>query len=172
MGNITHAGKPIIIDGVEYELAPVNLEDLEYLDDWVRGRVIRAARLSFDEGTSEAEKKMSMEAASIAAMESSVFSRGGVGQLLTPLGASRFLMRLLQRKHKEVTAAQCFAWLMRKDLKAELFETLLDKFTRASGGDVPSSGGGSDRPPSSTKVGSSESSSPPESNQTKLEKSP
>lgn len=163
MGNITHATTPLTIDGVEYEFSPITLEDLEYLDTWVRSRVIEAARMSLSDDASQEQIKATLLAANEAAAELSVFSGKGIQQLMQPIGAARFTMRLLKRKQPTVTAAMCFSWMMRPDVRVPLQAKLLDLFKSATNQSAPGEGQGSDPTTGnggpSTKVPSSDNSS-------------
>lgn len=168
MTSITHAPKPFTVDGIDYEIAQITLEDLEFLDNWVAGRMMRAARLSVEDDSdiSPARRHEVLVAASEAALGASAFSNAGLSSLLSPVGASKFLQRLLRKSHPDITAAQCFGWMMRDDTKAGLQDVLLSSFRRAKDGEIsgadPTSGG-----TRQTKVPSSENSSKQESSQTK-----
>jgi hypothetical protein len=167
MASITHAPRLVTIDGVEYEVAQITLEDLEYLDNWVAGRMLRAARLSVedDADVTPARRHEVLVSASEAALGASSFTRAGLSVLTSPVGASKFLQRLMRKSHPDITAAQCFRWMMRKDTQDILNDVVLSSFKRAQTGDIASDPTNGGLP--STKVPSSESSSQPESSQSK-----
>ena len=133
MPNITHAGRTLTIDDVEYELSPIKLEDLEYMDIWIMSRVMEASRLSLPPDIDESMRNAVLQAAATAALRASVFDSDGLGQLMRPLGAARFLCRLLRGSETKPTMEQCFKWLVREDIRNDLRQKLLDMFRVATG---------------------------------------
>jgi len=109
MGNASHATVTHRIDGVDYQLGPLELEDLEYLEGWMKGRLIDAAndaaqRLPKSQG--DRLLRQAMHEASEIDIFGSDFSK-----LLTPAGVAQMLYRMARRHHPDITPEDTRKWL-------------------------------------------------------------
>ncbi len=110
MGNATHAGIRHVCDGVEYEFSPLELEDLEWLEMWLKARVIEAGNAAANSIPNEAQGDRILRMAASEAAGIDIFG-GDFLKLLNPAGVTRILYRMVIRNHPEVTLEMCRNWI-------------------------------------------------------------
>jgi hypothetical protein len=137
VSNATHATVPHTINGVEYQFSPLELEDLEWLELWLKARVVdagTAAAMTTNKPTGDRILRMALAEAA----EIDIFG-GDFGKLLTPAGVSRMLYRMVIKNHPEVTIEQCRGWIATREA-AEALTAKLD-LLRAGGKEEPDTNG-------------------------------
>lgn len=91
------------IAGKQYEYQDLNLEDYDWLENWVRGKFLAAGRASLPEGLSDDEEERLMRPFIKAAMEVDVFNEKFSGFIGTLSGLVRVHWCSLRHKHPELT---------------------------------------------------------------------
>ena len=121
--HITNAGVLHKIDGIEYEFSPLTLEDLEWLEMWLKTRIIEAGSAAV-QSVSQSQGDRILRMAAVEAAEIDVFG-GDFAKLLSPAGVSRMLYRMTVKSHPEVTIEMCRDWISTRE-KAEAIHKKLD----------------------------------------------
>lgn len=158
MNNVTHASVTVSIGSKYYELSPLVLEDLEWLETWLKAKAIEAGRASIPANCSEAEETRLMRPIVEASNRISLFDPNGFDQLLTAPGITRIVWCMVRKQHPEVTVELCGQWLMDKSIR----KVLMDKVKLAGQfmSDKEASGNDTQESRPSTKRASSKRSSP------------
>lgn len=138
MSNITHAGVTHRIGDVEYEFAPLQLEDIEYLEMWLKTRVIEAgnaaAKLVPPHEGDRIIKMACEQAAEIDVLN------GDFKKLLTVGGVSRMLWRMVTKKHPNVKVDDVTKWVMNAEISKALLPKL-DLLSNMTNGEEPTGNG-------------------------------
>lgn len=138
--NITNAGVTHKIDGTDYEFSPLNLEDMEWLELWLKSRAIEAGRMSVPQDADEETADAMMAPVIAAANQINIFTSEGYEQLLTPGGVSRMLYRMLRLKQPKVTMEMCNEWLSDRGFMMEILPKI--KLFSSSRGAAAAKGNG------------------------------
>jgi hypothetical protein len=95
----TAASAPVTIGGREFQASPLTDRDSAELDNWVQTRVIKTARDSLDEDTSEQERQETMDSANRIAQSMTWLWGDGAAILATPDGMARLAWQMCKDNH-------------------------------------------------------------------------
>lgn len=121
--SITAAPVSQFIDDVEYHFSPLTLEDYETLENWLRGRLIEAARDSLPPSIDRDKYQAEMKIAYEVAMAFDIYEDENFEKLFTISGFSRLLHRMVVKRHPDVKLSTCREWITDKSL----LKTLMPK---------------------------------------------
>jgi len=124
MANATNAGMPVKVGDVEYEFSPINVEDLEYFELWLKSQAIQAGRMSIPEDASPAEHARMLQEVITASNSINIFEDGAFDRLMTPGGLIRILHRMVCKKHPEIKLEHVKQWLHDRELVQNLLPVI------------------------------------------------
>ena len=108
----TGAPFPLTINGHALKMSPLRGRDFGELDNWLRARVIQAARASLTEEMTEKDRDKTMRLAMQAASRMTWTSAQGAAMLGTPEGIVQFIWQGVHRNHPEVTTEDLMTWIL------------------------------------------------------------
>jgi len=123
MGNVTRAGVNIEVEGKEYEFSPLTIEDIEWLENWLKQRAIENGRASIPNGLDQAEKDSLMRVVLSEANKINIMG-DGFDQLMSVAGMARMIWRMLQRKHSYMLLETIQRWMQDPDIAKSILPRL------------------------------------------------
>lgn len=124
MANATKAGVTLEYGELEYELSPLGLRELEYLETYLQGRVIAAGRESIPEDASQEERDQLMRPIVTVAMSLSIMDGMGFNQLMNPAGIVRLFYVSLKRKTPTITLDICRKMIIDPEMSQQIKEAI------------------------------------------------
>lgn len=115
MANASHAGVVVRVDDIDYEFCPLTVEDMEWLENWLKSRAIEAGRMSIPADLTDAEHDRYMRPILEQANQINIMTVEGFQQLMSVAGVSRMLWRMLLRKQRGMELEIVQEWCNHKE---------------------------------------------------------
>jgi hypothetical protein len=97
------APKPVTLSGVEYRFAPLNLADIEELDNWIRKEYMKRVQSCIPDGTSPKDREEALGIGLKTAVNLTWLSGQGAQLIASVRGMAKIAQLGLIKNHPEMT---------------------------------------------------------------------
>jgi hypothetical protein len=111
----TAAPVPFDMGNAEYLLSPLSAGDISELDNWLRARMVRAARESLPDDATADQRRETIGAAVLATAGVCLLSDLCASVMATPDGLARVIWQSVKRNHPRVTPRRIEVLLLKDD---------------------------------------------------------
>ncbi len=110
----TAASVPFDMGSVEYQLSPLTDRDISELDNWLRARMVRAARESLPDDATPEQRQETIGAAVVATAGVCLLSDLCASVMATPDGLARVIWQSVKRNHPGIMPNDVEAALLKE----------------------------------------------------------
>lgn len=115
MADVTAAAMPVVLEGVEYWMTPLDDRDIEELNNWLRSTVISMARQSLTPSMTRAEREEILDSAMRTARRMSWMSEDARSVMSTIDGVTRVMWQGMRKRHPNLRHEDLRAALLRDE---------------------------------------------------------